>query len=903
MKNRLIFLLGFMVPLIVFGFIVDDEPLKKILSQLDKFRVEYPQEKVHLHLDKPYYAIGDQIWLKAYVVNGENNHLSNLSKVIYVELINEKDSIKQSLMLPLKAGLAYGDFNLSDSLREGNYRIRAYTTWMRNFGEDYFFDKTIIIGNVISNNIVTDISYTFSKVNTNQQKVVGTIQYSYLDGKPVANKEVNYDVQLDFRNISKGKGTTDAKGQLTITFINTQPFILKSGKIATTVKLSDTQFVNKSFPVKSTSTDVDVKFFPEGGELVAGVQSKVGFKALRADGTGINISGYITDQSNNQIVKFQSQHAGMGVFPFQPTINQTYTANIIFDDGSVKIIPLPRITPYGYVLTVDNSDVNKIVVKVTASLSTPVNGELFLIAQSNGVVHYVSKNKIEPQVFIVEIPKKRFPTGILQLTLFSDLYEPVAERLVFINHSDHLKINVISDKTSYVKREKVKLSVEVRDAQDKPVVGSFSLSVLHGNSVPFAEDDVVTIQSNLLLTSDIKGYIESPNYYFTDINQEKLNHLDNLLLTQGWRRFNWKSLLANSYPPINYYPEYSMAINGHLKTSNGKPVIGGKVSLLSTAGDVLLMDTVTDATGYFNFDDLYFHDGTKFVINAKNVNGRKNVDIELNQVPATIVTKNKNAAEIKININRSLISYLKNSRDQFESLARFNPNRNTIMLAEVKVVEKKILAKNSSNLNGPGNADAIITSDQLKNCLNLAQCLQGRIAGVVIQNGIAYSTRNLASFRGPIPMQIIIDGVYVNPEYLSVINPIDVDAIEVLKNGGNTAIYGLRGEGGLLIITTKRGERNLNASRYAAGIVNYNPKGYYKTREFYSPNYNDPKINTEIPDLRSTIFWKPNIITDSNGKASVEFFNADGIGNYIITIEGLNLDGKLGRQSVKYSVQ
>ena len=141
------------------GFIVQDDPLKPFITQLEKFRKDYIQEKVHIHFDKPYYAIGDNIWFKAYVVEAENHQLSGLSRILYVDLINDKDSIKQSLRLPLIEGLAWGDFTLADTLREGNYRIRAYTTWMRNFGEEYFFDKTISIGNSISNTVFTKTEY------------------------------------------------------------------------------------------------------------------------------------------------------------------------------------------------------------------------------------------------------------------------------------------------------------------------------------------------------------------------------------------------------------------------------------------------------------------------------------------------------------------------------------------------------------------------------------------------------------------------------------------------------------------------------------------------------------------------------------------------------------------------
>ncbi len=903
MNRRLLLLLPFIILAVTFGFIQADEPLKKILSQIEKYRAEYPQEKVHLHMDKPYYAIGDNIWFKAYVVNAEMNELSALSKILYVDLINDKDSVKQSLKLPLTVGLAWGDFTLSDSLKEGNYRIRAYTTWMRNFGEEYFFDKTFTVGNSIANTVLTNVNYTFSKIG-NSEKVVADVKYTDMDGNPLINKEVNYNVNLDFRDIAKGKGTTNSTGNITITFVNNQPFILKSGKILTSIMLDEKTAVSKSFPVKSTSNQANVQFFPESGELVTGIRSRVAFKAVGADGLGMKISGYITDKGNSKLTEFESEHAGMGYFRMHPLPNETYTAHVRFEDGSEKTFPLPRVMPQGYVLSVNNSDAENLSLTITTSEVLQPDAKFTLVAQTNGIVHFVAKNKLEAQSFNAKIPKNRFPTGILQLTVFSPTNQPVAERLVFINHSDFLKINLSAPKAEFEKREKVKLMLDVKDPKAKPIVGSFSLAVIDETKVPFKESAETTIISNLLLSSDLKGFIEEPNYYFTDINDAKIRQLDILLLTQGWRRFEWKNILSNSYPNLVYHPETNMEISGRVKALNGKPVIGGKVTLFSSSGDVFLMDRLTDAKGEFKFQNLTFSDSTKFIVQARNEKDRKNVEIELDRIPAQLVTKNKNEAMLEVNVNRSILPYLQNSKNQFEELRRYGLVGRSIMLAEVKVVEKKPVLKNSSNLNGAGNADAIIKSEDLQNCVFLAQCLQGRVAGIIVNNGIVYSTRSMnSSFRGPVPMQIVIDGMMVEPDFLSSINPNDVESIEVLKSGGNTAIYGMRGGGGVLVINTKRGEVNKDYRTYAPGIISYNPKGFYKGREFYAPDYADPKINTKMADLRTTVYWNPNIVSDSTGKASVEFFNGDGAGTYKAIIEGIDINGKVGRQIYRYSVK
>ncbi len=903
MKKCLILLLPLCILGLFFGFTQEDAFLKKILLQIEKYRADYPQEKVHIHMDKPYYAIGDNIWFKAYVVNAEKSELSDLSRILYVELINDKDSVKQSLKLPLNLGLAWGDFTLADSLREGNYRIRAYTTWMRNFGEEYFFDKTITVGNSISNSILTDASYIFSK-DSKGEKVVAGINYSDMEGKPLANKEVSYNVNLDFREIAKGKGITDAKGNLQITFVNTQPFILKSGKILTSIRLDEKNIVSKTFPVKSTSNEADVQFFPESGELVNGIRSRVGFKAVGPDGLGMNVTGYITDGSNAKLVEFKSEHAGMGHFRMVPLSNQTFTAHIRFEDGSEKTYPLPRILPQGYVLSVTNTDSDNLGVTVTTNQSVGPDEKFTLIAQTNGFVFFVAKNKIEAQSFKSTISKKRFPTGILQLTLFSPENIPVAERLVFINHSDFLNIGVSSTQAEYQKREKIKLMMDVKDHKDLPTIGSLSVSVVDESKVPFDESGETTILSNLLLSSDLQGFIERPNYYFHDMNENKLRQLDNLLLTQGWRRFEWKNILSNAYPTLSFMPETNMEVSGRVKGLNGKPVAGGKVTLFSSVGDVILLDTLTDQNGEFRFQNLYFNDSTKFIVQARNEKDRKNVEIELNRIPPQLVTKNKNAAMVEVNVNRSMLAYLKNSRNQFDDLRRYGLINRSIMLAEVKVVEKIPVLKNSSNLNGAGNADKTIKSDQIQNCVDLAQCLQGRVAGIFVRNGIIYSARGMgSSFSGPVPMQLIIDGMYIEPEFLSSINPNDVESIEVLKSAYYTAIYGSRGIGGVLVINTKRGENSKDYRSYSPGVITYNPQGIYRGREFYSPNYEDPKTNTKVADLRTTIYWNPNVISDSTGKASVEFFNADGTGNYKAIVEGININGIIGRKVYRYSVR
>ncbi len=884
------------------GFIAQENPLDTILRQLEKYRDRYPQEKVHLHLDKPYYAIGDNIWFKAYLVDAATHELSSISRILYVELINEKDSVKQSLRLPVTGGLTWGDFALSDTLQEGNYRIRAYTTWMRNFGDEYFFDKTIQIGNSISNSVLTEVSYKFIPEGNNE-KVEAAIRYTNLAGEPFANKPVSYSVELDFRSLTKGKTITNSSGVATFNFVNNQPFVLKAGKIITRIQLNEKLEVSKTVLVKATNNDVDLQFFPESGNLIYGVRSKVAFKALGSDGLGKTVAGIVFDQNGAEVAKMSSEHAGMGYFAMRPEEGSTYTAKVTFDDGSENTYPLPKPLTEGYAILASTRDSANLAVQVAVSPGVTDTGSFTLIAQANGRVYYASKSTLDKTLFGTTIPKSRFPTGIVQLTLFSPKNQPVAERLLFINHSDQLVFEISASQPASSKREKVKLLINAKTAAGRPVNGSFSVSVIDETKVPFKEVEQTTILSNLLLTSDLKGYVEQPNYYFTDVDEKKQRHLDILMLTQGWRRFVWKNVLSNNFPALAYQPEKNLQISGTITANNGDPVAGGKVTLFSSQGDVLLIDTVTDRDGRFVFENLFFNDSTKFVVQARNEKNRRKVQIELDGLAPQLVTKNKNAADRETNMSSSFIKYLINSRDQYAELRKYGLVNSSILLAEVKIVETKPLVKNSSNLNGAGQADNILTEKDLRYGTSLAQILQGRVAGIIIRNGIAYSMRSMgSSFNGPVPMQIIMDGMYVQPEFLNSINPQDVESIEVLKSGANTPIYGLRGGGGVLVINTKRGERNLAYNTYAAGIVSFKPQGLYTSREFYSPNYDDPKINTKIADLRTTLFWSPSVITDTTGLASVEYFNGDATGTYAVIIEGISVKGEIGRSVYRYHV-
>ena len=894
--KKLLFIscLALIAALSLSAFVVDDDPFAALLKKLEAFTKKYPQEKIHLHLDKPYYAIGDDIWFKAYVTDSKTSAPTTLSKMLYVELFDEKDSLRRQLKLPMQSGISWGDIRLPDTLKEGNYRIRAYTQLMRNAGPDFFFDKTIKIGNSWANKVFVKADYVFSKEGNNE-KVNSTIRFTDKNGNPYSATEVNYVVELSARTITKGKAISNTNGEISIPIVNTQPSIYKSGKITVILTLANKQKISKIIPLKTTSTEIDVQFFPESGNLTQGLPNKVAFKAINAEGKGEDIKGIIIDNKGAEITNFESTYLGMGSFYLNPIADKVYKAKIKFKNGTEKLFDLPKAESSGYVLSTNNSDTAKVVIKVLITDDLVGKGDLNLLVQQNGNVFFSVKIPTVKNFAMASLPKSELPPGIVTLTLFSGESIPVSERLIFIdNNFNKIKLSVGNLDETYSKRGLMNLEL-LGTSENKPTRASFSISVTNAAIVEPDLENETNIFTSLLLKSDLKGYIEKPNHYFIDNDVKTRIDLDHLLLTQGWRKINWKLVAGSALPDNNFKPETSLQISGIITTNGGKPVPNGKVSLFSSSGGIFAIDTLSDANGRFNFNNLEFPDSARFIVQARNEKGKREVQIKLDIIPGQLITTNKNTGDIAVNVNDQLKNYLRNSDDYFEELTKRGILNRTIQLKKVEIIGEKKKVENSANLNGAGRADAVITAKDLENTPQLSFYLSGRIAGVIIRNGQAYARQSSA------PMAIILDGMNMQDFLLDDINVFDIETIEVLKSIGNTAIYGSNGGGGVLVITTKRGGGISSISTYAPGIITYNPKGYAMSRSFYSPRY-DTNPDTK-PDLRTTVYWNPSIISDEKGSFKLNYFNTDEAGPYRVVIEGIDFMGNLARKVFTYEVK
>ena len=883
----------------------DSIPLTTIIAKTSKLTNDHPAEKVYLHFDKPYYAINDTIWFKAYVTI-DLHQLSPLSKVLYVDMTDDQNTLIAELKLRLINGVASCYMPLAPLYaKRGNYHIRAYTRWMRNSDQSYFFNKTITIGSTDENQVIQHIFFKNS-ITEKLAKINAVVVYKDQDGNPYANRKVNWRVLNDDGVVSKGKGETDKDGIVNISFSSEKPADLNSSTISTDLSLDDKKIVTKTFPLETTPQGIDVQFFPEGGPLINGIRSRVAFKAVKPDGLSIEAKGTITDNAGTTVADLTTQHLGMGIFALLPESNKTYKANLTFSDGTQGSYDLPSIREEGINLSVNNSKPDSLSIKIAANegfFQKNQDKTFYVIAQSGGVVCYAAQTVLKSPIYGATIPKSKFPTGILQITIFSSKGSPLSERIAFIQNNDQLNLSLKSDRASYSRRQKVKVLVSAKN-KSLPSEGNFSVAVIDESTVPFDESAETTILSHLLLTSDLKGYIEKPNYYFIHPDDKSNADLDVLMLTQGYRRFSYKSIIADKIPPIVFLPEQGIEISGTLRTNSGLPVAKGNIRLL-IPDKGFSTQTITDMSGNFSFANILVSDSSKVTLNARDNSNSNNLVITVNGVPAPPSTQYISNVGGIANIDSTLRPYLQNNKKQFNTIHNL---KEVVIKGEKEV--KKVSHSDFSTLSGLSmDADHTIPGDRFKGCVVFTDCLISSSMGLTFENNNLYVTRDFNSGKKT-PIAVYVNGMSVDYNYLMNVNPNEVESAEIFFSDGLSSINRTTNTKGVLEVNLKKqpkGEKiskeQLMAMLPKNNVIDIIPGGYATTREFYSPKYDSPAGNSGGTDFRSTIYWNPNIITDKNGNASFEFFNADGTGTYRAVIEGIDKDGNIGRYVYRYKVQ
>ena len=763
--------------------------LPDVQTDFNQYNANTVQEKLFVHTDKSAYTAGELMWFKVYNVDGANHKPIDLSKVVYVEVLDKNQNPVVQAKVAMKDGAGSGSVFLPVSLTTGNFVLRAYTSWMKNFSSDFYFYKKLTIINPLKSPAATS---------------------------------------------------------------------------------------------KQIASSYDIQFFPEGGNLVNGVPGTVGFKATDEYGKGVNFKGAIIDKNNDTVARFEPYKFGMGHFSFTPDNHNSYKAVIKLNDKTL-IEVLPNINDNGYTLNVKDGGSNQLQVTVNTNLP---DGNIFLFAHTRGVIKDVETAVVSSGKAVFSIDKNKLGDGISHITIFNSQHQPVCERLYFKRPVNQLFITAGTDAPQYTTRKKVNISINTKNSTDA-VMADMSLSVYRLDSLQHASQQ--DIQNYLWLSSDLKGNIESPDYYFKNTDAAANEALDNLMLTQGWSRFAWVDVLQNKKPEFKFLPEYNGPIvNAKITNTITNTPQNNMIAYLGIPGKrVQLYAAQSDSTG-------------NLIFNMKDFYGPGEIVIQTNTLRDTSVR----------------IDVMNPFSDQYSKIELPEFSLTPAMQSTVEGDNLGVQVQNiyngeklrqfyDPNIDSSafyGTPYKTYLLDNYTRFLTVEEVMREYVSEVNIthtHNQFHIKVLNNSVYLNDGDPMVLIDGVpFFNIDKVFAADPLKLKKLEDVPF---VYLLGPSYEAGIFSFSTYKGDMGGNEIDPHAVIMDY--EGLETQREFYSPAYDtEAAMASRIPDFRNVLYWAPNVTTNRNGNGGLSFYTSDETGKYIGVIQGLTADGEAGSQYFTFDV-
>jgi hypothetical protein len=792
----------------------------RLIQKIEGFYRQFPQEKFYVQTDKPYYALGETIWCKAWALEARRLSPSALSATFYLELLNAEGKVVAIRNLKAQQGSAQADIQIPFSWNQGRYQLRVYSQYMLNFDPLLLFQKEILIWS-------TTLPYT-----------------------PPAKRQ-----------------------------------------------------------------DFTLQFAPEGGDLVVGLSSRVGVKAVDQSGNGIDLSGKIVNDLGGVIGSFSTRKFGLGMFDLLPRAERKYFAEVEYQGKTLRK-ELPAVLPQGYTLRVFRPAPGFIQVLAQCNRPEGLKGA-FMVGQIRGEVFWsqTCQGGSDEQW---RMPIDSLPEGVAQFTLFAPGGEPVAERLIFVENplvKHEAKLQLISG-APHLPHQKISVMLELKDAKNNPAKGTFAATVTDRASVQWQPNEQ-DIRSYLLLQSDVKGRIEQAAYFFNTAHNDRQLLLDILLLTQGWRRFSWREILRDTLPKITYAAEKNgFLLTGLVTKANAGNQPAEADLMLSVSGSKsMIMPYGVEKDGRFAYA-VELSDTSSILLQAsspkaeKSSKSKKKNDspieeftyrINLDKVDAPVLkTSHQQTVAIEAPSTQRFIAQSRQMlvQDSAKLIVADNP----LATATVKTKRKEEQLPNGVPSLPYGTPQHRIIMDSLPFLANngsVFDLIVNRVSGVR-QNGGSLNVRGAASFVSDDRPLYLLDGAEVGEAQASSLNLGEIAFIDVFKNADEATLYGSRGANGVVAIYTRRDGSvgNLNNSaqtkKSAAaekGALNFRHPGYYKARQFYAPTYDIASSTPTKRDLRTTLHWQPELKINDLGQATFSFFTADVANGFDILVEGISETG------------
>jgi hypothetical protein len=865
--------------------------LKNNITTINSKHEKQQAEKLYLHIDKPYYMPGDTIWYKAYLLD-EALLGSDRSGILYVELVSDSGKVFKRQIIKIQNGVAFGDINVKRSFFPGNYTLRAYTNWMRNFGTESFFQRAVCIVPSGDQYWLIGNQFTLDK----DKNVNMALHFSDLTPKNLGFRDLQLSL-LDGDNTQlKQKALTDPFGKAYFKFTLPQNASGKKYSIIAEDMSKDGDGRKIPIPVQlNLPENIDIQFMPEGGALLAGLPMRVGFKAIDENGKGLaEVQGKVYNKQMQEVATFTGTHKGMGSFLLTPQVGESYTAKVMFNEGATKSFALPTIKDRGIALHIENiagKDSLELNILATTDISNSSDSYL-LIGQARGKIIYGAK--VSARRGVKKIAKNAFPTGIAKFFLLDMNNKPITRRMVFIDNNDQLNVSITTNKTNYLSKDSVAVQIAVTDAAGKPVKGDFSLAVTDDNKIKPGDINADNIVTRMLLSSDVKGYIEDAGYYFRKEHKDRFEQLDNLLLTQGWADYEWKPVFG-SPEKCHFEPEHEFKVTGRVSNIFNKPVSNAEIKLQSDY-PFFTVTTQTDKEGRFQFDD-FPNDMEKIDFKLQTIR-EFNVGVVVDEfVPPECPLPRNSVMPWYVNSDSTMVGYITGKyKSAIVPEVKLKPEDVLTMKASNKLL-KEVTIKGRFLRRPPPLRLALDEEDirtarsgnktlSLMNLLNLKDKINHMYKLLVVDEVPYIPFKDITSSDS----QLDID------HWLQTYSTEDILDIRVEKMFLNTKLGELPG---LVISIHTNGHKG--AEMADAGGYYYHPLPISYPHQFYSPRYT-VKDKATVKDKRSTVYWNNAILTNDKGIATASFFTSDLNGTYTFILEGSDMSGNVGFQRKQIQV-
>lgn len=628
----------------------------------------------------------------------------------------------------------------------------------------------------------------------------------------------------------------------------------------------------------------DVQFFPEGGNLVTNIKAKVAFRIVDFQGVSKDAHIEVLNDQNRVVTKSNTLRFGMGNFEMIPEAGEHYHAVITMTNGTTVTKQLPSVALTGITMRLTNLDSNQLSLKINSRQAGQV--VYLLIHTRNQIKKAVRLELFNSQTELL-IDKQELGEGISQFTVFNSVGHPVCERL-FFKQPALLPIDISTDAASYHTRQQVILDIST-GSKIQPLSSNLSMSVYLLDSLqkPGSSD----ILSYLWLESDLRGNIESPDFYFMHHGKELDETADNLMLTQGWRRFDWKDIIENKTQPDSLIPEIEGAIiEGKLSNKkNGFPVQGVSATLSVPAEKFLFTNSVSDKNGLLRFNLKNAYGAEELVLQTSNsADSNYRIDM-LNPFAEKYSDLLLPQWELKKKDSACLLAH---SIWTQASIAYTGPAQ-----------QKFIYPKNMDTTAFYGIPDKRYYLDDYTRFVTMEEVMREYVSEVRVRKNEGHF--NFRVYRPEfqnyfeVSPLILLDGVQVgDADKIIAMDPLKIKRLDVVSQNFllHNQIYN-----GILSFSTYKGDLagyTLDANTL---VVAYD--GLQLQREFFSPIYDVLKNRNEhIPDFRNQLYWSPNIQTNDNGVRRLSFYTGDIQGKFLIMIQGITAEGLSGSKKAFLTV-